>query len=77
MILGPIRLIDLVVFALFLAPQFAFRVGVFRTVLVALRALPFIRKSPGPSSILSKILSKLRVCSHPAARPAHPPALLH
>ncbi|KAK0386281.1 hypothetical protein NLU13_6118 [Sarocladium strictum] len=42
MILGPVSLIDCVVFCIFLAPQLLIQVGIFSTVLTVLRCLPFL-----------------------------------
>ena len=41
MLLGPISLTDCFVFLLLLAPQLLLQVGPIRTLLVAIRALPF------------------------------------
>lgn len=50
MILGPVSLIDCLVFVLFLSPTVLIQVGIIRTVLVAVQALPFLRKpSRSPS----------------------------
>ncbi|KAL0930931.1 arylacetamide deacetylase [Colletotrichum truncatum] len=42
MILGPVSLLDCLVFCIFLTPQLLFNVGFFPTVLVVLKALPFL-----------------------------------
>lgn len=42
MILGPVSLVDCVVFCIFLAPQLILQVGVFRTTFIALQCLPFL-----------------------------------
>ncbi|KJZ77039.1 hypothetical protein HIM_03360 [Hirsutella minnesotensis 3608] len=42
MILGPVSLVDCLVFCAFLAPQLVWRVGLFQTLLVALKILPFL-----------------------------------
>ncbi|KOS19501.1 Monoterpene epsilon-lactone hydrolase [Escovopsis weberi] len=42
MILGPVSLIDCLAYALFLAPQLLIQAGLFPTLLVLLRALPFL-----------------------------------
>ncbi|KAM4055257.1 steryl acetyl hydrolase [Hirsutella rhossiliensis] len=42
MILGPVSLVDCLVFCIFLAPQLIWHVGLVRTCLVALQALPFL-----------------------------------
>jgi hypothetical protein len=43
MILGPVSLLDCLVFCLFLAPQLIIQVGLIRTVVTVLRTLPFLR----------------------------------
>jgi hypothetical protein len=45
MILGPVTLLDCLVFLIFLAPQLLIQVGLFQTVHVAVKALPFLSKS--------------------------------
>ena len=45
MILGPISLIDCLVFVLFLAPQLLLQVRLYDTVACILQVLPFLRKS--------------------------------
>ncbi|KAL2205058.1 alpha/beta-hydrolase [Sarocladium strictum] len=42
MILGPVSLIDCLVFCIFLAPQLILQVGIFSTVLTTLQCLPFL-----------------------------------
>ena len=42
--LGAVSYLDCLVFLLFLAPQLLWHVGLFGTVEVALRAVPFLRK---------------------------------
>jgi hypothetical protein len=42
MILGPVSLLDCLVFLIFLVPRFILDVGFFRTASVALRCLPFV-----------------------------------
>lgn len=46
MILGPVSYLDCVVFCILLAPQLLIHVGLFETVGVVLRCLPFLCKSP-------------------------------
>ena len=45
MLLGQISYLDCLVFVTFLAPQLLLRVGVWATLEVAVRALPFFRTS--------------------------------
>lgn len=45
MILGPITLLDCLVFLIFLAPQLLWSVGIFQVLSVGIRALPFLRGS--------------------------------
>ncbi|KAF7559975.1 hypothetical protein G7046_g4177 [Stylonectria norvegica] len=42
MLLGPISLLDCLVFVVFLLPQLLWSVGIFQTVIVGLKALPFL-----------------------------------
>ena len=42
MILGPISLLDCVIFLLFLAPQLLYQAGLFPTLLVGAKVLPFL-----------------------------------
>lgn len=44
MILGQIAWIDCIAFLVFLAPQLIVQIGLFRTILVGLKALPFLRE---------------------------------
>ena len=45
MILGPVSLLDCVVFVIFLIPQLLYQAGVFSTVLVVIKVLPFLGMS--------------------------------
>ena len=45
MILGPISLIDCLVFVIFLIPQLLWRVGLFKTIITGIKALPFLGMS--------------------------------
>jgi hypothetical protein len=49
MILGPISLIDCVVFMVFLVPQLLYQVGLVATVTTVLNVLPFLGTDPSPS----------------------------
>jgi hypothetical protein len=48
--LGPVSLLDCIVFVIFLAPQLILQAGLFRTVSVALKALPFLCNAPLPTA---------------------------
>lgn len=44
MILGQIAWVDCIAFLIFLAPQLIIQIGLFRTLLVGIKALPFLSK---------------------------------
>lgn len=45
MILGPVSLLDCLVFVIFLIPQLLYQAGLFSTVLVVVKVLPFLSMS--------------------------------
>lgn len=47
MLLGQIRWVDILVFLIFLTPQLFIHVGPVQTLLVGLKALPFLGMYPG------------------------------
>ncbi|KAJ6444726.1 hypothetical protein O9K51_03122 [Purpureocillium lavendulum] len=64
MILGPVSLIDCLVFCILLAPQLIWHVGFFRTTFVVLPMLPFLRENTptpagGPRRAMTMILTKI------------------
>lgn len=45
MILGPVSLVDCLVFVIFLIPQLLYQAGIFASLLVVLKVLPFLSTS--------------------------------